>query len=582
MKRSISNKDTLKRVLTYIERYRVILILSMLFSLISVGLTLYVPVLVGQAIDRMSGAPAEGLKLVFPFLVRIGVAVALTALLQWLMSLIYNRITYLVTRDIRNDAMDKLQILPLSYLDAHLHGQIVNSIIADVDQFADGLLMGVTQLFAGVATILGTILFMVSLHPLIALVVIFLTPLSLFIAKFIAGRTYRMFLLQSKTRGEQTAFIQEYMDNQKVVKAFSREEDAIKDFDEINDRLAECSLQATFFSSLTNPCTRFVNSVVYAVVGIVGAFTCVRGGITVGNLTSFLSYANQYTKPFNDISGVVTEIQNAIACASRVFALIDETPQVPDKENAESPAEVKGAVDINSVFFSYVEDKKLIEDFNLHVQPGQKVAIVGPTGCGKTTMINLLMRFYDPQSGSIRLDGMDIREMTRHDLRRNMGMVLQETWLKRGSIRDNIAMGRPDASLEEVIQAAKEAHAHSFIRRLPNGYDTLIGEDGGSLSQGQKQLICIARLMLSKPPILILDEATSSIDTRTELKIQAAFDQLMQGKTSFIVAHRLSTIKSADIILVMKDGHIVEQGNHTSLLAKNGFYANLYNSQFAM
>ncbi len=582
MKRSISNKDTLKRVLTYIERYRVILILSMLFSLISVGLTLYVPVLVGQAIDRMSGAPAEGLKLVFPFLVRIGVAVALTALLQWLMSLIYNRITYLVTRDIRNDAMDKLQILPLSYLDAHLHGQIVNSIIADVDQFADGLLMGVTQLFAGVATILGTILFMVSLHPLIALVVIFLTPLSLFIAKFIAGRTYRMFLLQSKTRGEQTAFIQEYMDNQKVVKAFSREEDAIKDFDEINDRLAECSLQATFFSSLTNPCTRFVNSVVYAVVGIVGAFTCVRGGITVGNLTSFLSYANQYTKPFNDISGVVTEIQNAIACASRVFALIDETPQVPDKENAESPAEVKGAVDINSVFFSYVEDKKLIEDFNLHVQPGQKVAIVGPTGCGKTTMINLLMRFYDPQSGSIRLDGMDIREMTRHDLRRNMGMVLQETWLKRGSIRDNIAMGRPDASLEEVIQAAKEAHAHSFIRRLPNGYDTLIGEDGGSLSQGQKQLICIARLMLSKPPILILDEATSSLDTRTELKIQAAFDQLMQGKTSFIVAHRLSTIKSADIILVMKDGHIVEQGNHTSLLAKNGFYANLYNSQFAM
>ncbi|MDO4632875.1 MAG: ABC transporter ATP-binding protein [Eubacteriales bacterium] len=578
----MSNKETVKKLLNYIGRYRLIMGLAMLFSLISVGLTLYVPILVGRTIDQMASDRGIQMANIYPYLMRIGIAVLITAALQWIMNMIYNRITYSVTRDIRNDAMEKIQILPFGYLDAHLHGKIVNTVIADVDQLADGLLMGVTQLFAGVATILGTILFMFSLHPTIALIVIVLTPLSLFVSKFIAGRTYRLFLQQSKTRGEQTALIQEALNNQKVVKAFSYEDQMLEKFEEVNERLTECSLKATFFSSLTNPCTRFVNSVVYAFVGLAGAFFAIRGGITVGGLTSFLSYANQYTKPFNDISSVITEIQNAIACASRVFSLIEEEPQVPDAEQPEELKNVAGNVDISSVYFSYTEEKKLIENFNLHVEPGQKVAIVGPTGCGKTTMINLLMRFYDPKQGTIRLDGHDISEIRRRDLRQNVGMVLQETWLKKGTIRDNIAMGKPEATDEEIIQAAKEAHAHSFIRRLPKGYDTMIGEDGGSLSQGQKQLICIARLMLRKPPILILDEATSSIDTRTELKIQSAFDRLMKGKTSFIVAHRLSTIKSADVILVMRDGHIVEQGNHETLLAENGFYANLYNSQFAM
>ncbi|MDO4522049.1 MAG: ABC transporter ATP-binding protein [Eubacteriales bacterium] len=577
----MSNRETIKRVLKYIEKHWLILGMSMLFSLISVALTLYVPILVGRAIDQMVSAQSVKIEQVVPYLIKIAAAVLITALLQWIMNVIYNRITYSVTRDIRNDAMDRLQILPFAFLDSHMHGQLVNSVIADVDQFADGLLMGVTQLFAGVATILGTILFMVSIDPLIALVVVVLTPLSLFIAKFIAGRTYEMFLLQSKTRGEQTALIQEVLDNQKVVKAFSHEEQVLEQFDEVNRRLADCSLKAIFFSSLTNPCTRFVNSVVYAGVGLTGALLAVGGGITVGGLTSFLSYANQYTKPFNDISGVITEIQNALACAGRVFQLIDEPSQVPDREDAIPVKQTAGEVDIEDVCFSYTKEKKLIENFRLHVDPGQKIAIVGPTGCGKTTMINLLMRFYDPQSGRICLDGVDIADITRHDLRENIGMVLQETWLKKGTIRDNIAMGKPDATDEEVRQAAKEAYAHGFIRRLPKGYDTVIGEDGASLSQGQKQLICIARLMLRNPPILILDEATSSIDTRTELKIQAAFDHLMKGKTSFVVAHRLSTIKSADVILVMKDGHIIEQGSHRQLLEKNGFYAELYNSQFA-
>ena len=492
-----------------------------------------------------------------------------------------NKITYQVIRDVRDEAFRKLEILPLKYIDSHAHGDIVSRIIADVDQFSDGLLMGFTQLFTGVITIIGTLLFMISINVTTTLIVVVLTPLSFFIANFIAKRTFKMSKLQSETRGEQTALIDEMIGNEKVVKAFSREEKVIEQFDEVNNRLEKASVKAIFFSSLTNPCTRFVNSLVYAGVGIVGAFLAIRGRISVGQLSSFLSYANQYTKPFNEISGVVTELQNAIACAGRIFEFIEEEPQIPDAEDAIVLKQPKGEIDIQDVAFSYTEDQKLITDLNLHVKPGQRVAIVGPTGCGKTTVINLLMRFYDVNKGSIQVDGVDIRKLTRDSLRKGYGMVLQETWLKSGTIKDNIIMGKPDATMEEVIAAAKASHAHSFIKRLPNGYDTVISEDGGSLSQGQKQLLCITRVMLCLPPILILDEATSSIDTRTEIKIQKAFATLMEGRTSFIVAHRLSTIREADIILVMKDGNIIEQGNHETLLAKGGFYANLYQSQFS-
>lgn len=580
--KSKNQSETLKKVLHYIKRYRWYLILSLVFAVITVAATLYVPVLTGDAIDYIIDKGFVDFQAVFAILIKIGVVIGVTALAQWLMNVCNNKITYEVIQDIRREAFAKIEILPLKFIDGHSHGELVSRVIADVDQFADGLLMGFSQLFTGVITILGTLLFMLNINVKITLVVVLITPVSLFVASFIAKRTYAMFHLQSSTRGEQTALINEMIENQKVVQAFSKESDVLETFDEINGRLAKASLQATFFSSLTNPCTRFVNSLVYTGVGLVGAFCAMNGMISVGQLSCFLSYANQYTKPFNEISGVVTELQNALACADRIFRLIEEEPQVPEPENAVTLEDVKGNVDLEHVYFSYQPDKKLIEDFNLKVEPGQRVAIVGPTGCGKTTIINLLMRFYDVDSGSIQVEGKDIRTVTRKSLRGSYGMVLQETWLKAGTIRENLMMGKPDATEEEMIEAAKAAHAHSFIKRLPQGYDTVIGEEGGSLSAGQKQLLCIARVMLCLPPMLILDEATSSIDTRTEMKIQNAFAKMMKGRTSFIVAHRLSTIQEADIILVMKDGKIMEQGNHEELLAKNGFYAQLYNSQFAV
>lgn len=586
-KKNTAQKGTLRKVLKYIQRHGFFMVLSILFAAITVALTLYTPILIGDAIDLIVGKGQVDFAGIAAILIKTGIIIGITALIQWLMNTINNRITYHVVRDIRNEAFRKIEILPLSYIDAHPYGDIVNRVIADADQFADGLLMGFTQLFTGIVTILGTLFFLFSISWQIAIVVVIVTPLSLFIARFIANRTYRMFRVQSETRGQQTAFIDEMIGNQKVVQAFSHEGEALEEFDRINDRLADCSLKATFYSSLTNPCTRFVNSVVYAGVALAGALICIAtaGAVnpfTIGQLSACLSYANQYTKPFNEISGVVTELQNALACASRLFELIEEEPQIPEPADAVELADVKGSVELNDVSFSYVPDRKLIEGLNLSVKPGQRIAIVGPTGCGKTTIINLLMRFYDVNSGSITVEGTDIRNATRNSLRSSYGMVLQETWLRSGTIRDNIVMGKPDATDEEIIAAAKASHAHSFIKRLPQGYDTVINEDGGSLSQGQKQLLCITRVMLCLPPMLILDEATSSIDTRTEIKIQDSFAKMMNGRTSFIVAHRLSTIREADVILVMKDGHIIEQGNHEELLAKNGFYANLYNSQFAV
>ncbi len=576
-----TSSQTVKKVIIRIKKYWVFLILSIIMATITVASSLYVPILVGNAIDYIIGPSNVNFRLIAQILAEIGVVIGITALSQWIMNICNNKITYHVTRDIRDEAIEKIEHLPLKYIDGHSYGEIVSRVIADVDQFADGLLMGFTQFFSGVMTILGTLGFMLSINVKITLVVVLITPVSFFVASFIAKRTYKMFKLQSETRGEQTALIDEMIGGQKVVSAYCHEEEAVRQFDEINDRLQKYSHNAIFFSSITNPSTRFVNSLVYAGVAVTGAISAIYGRLTVGQLSCFLSYANQYTKPFNEISGVVTELQNAIACASRVFELIEEEPEAAESSNAVNLENVDGRVDLNDVEFSYVPDKKLIEDFNLHVKKGQKIAIVGPTGCGKTTIINLLMRFYDVNSGSIDVSGVDIRELTRRSLRAGYGMVLQDTWLKSGTIRENIIMGRPDATDEEIIEAAKAAHSHGFIKRLPNGYDTVIGEDGGSLSQGQKQLLCITRVMLCHPPMLILDEATSSIDTRTEIKIQNAFNKLMEGRTSFIVAHRLSTIQSADVILVMKDGHIIEQGNHEELLAKNGFYKKLYESQFA-
>ena len=571
----------LRRVLRYIKPHMPLLVLSLVLCLISVALTLYVPILVGRAVDCIVGQGQVNFDALTPILTTIAVCVIITAAAQWVMNALHNRITYDTVRDIRRDAFAHIQNLPLSYLDAHPTGDTVSRMIADVDTFADGLLMGFTQLFSGVMTILGTLGFMLTLNAPITLVVVLITPVSLLVANFIAKRTYTMFRLQSTTRGEQTALIDEAIGEQKLVQAFGHEEETLAAFDEVNERLRDCSLKATFFSSLTNPCTRFVNSLVYAGVGLSGALAAVSGHLTIGGLSSFLSYANQYTKPFNEISGVVTELQNALACAGRIFELIDQPAQKPDPADAEVLSQPRGEVDLKDVFFSYTPDRKLIEDFTLHVKPGQRVAIVGPTGCGKTTMINLLMRFYDVDSGSILIDGHETRRLTRKNLRQNIGMVLQDTWLSAGTIRENIAMGKPDATDEEIIAAAKASHAHSFIKRLPEGYNTVISESGGQLSQGQKQLLCIARVMLCLPPMLILDEATSSIDTRTELKIQSAFARMMQGRTSFVVAHRLSTIREADVILVMRDGHIIEQGTHEELLANGCFYARLYNSQFA-
>ncbi|MDE5817845.1 MAG: ABC transporter ATP-binding protein/permease [Lachnospiraceae bacterium] len=573
----------MKRVLHYIKRSWLILFLSIAFAAVTVILTLYVPILTGNAIDRIVDKGLVDFDGLMRILFTIVVCVLVTALAQWLMNVCNNRITYQVVRDIRSEAVRKIEVLPLKYIDGHSYGDVVSRVIADVDQFSDGLLMGFTQLFTGVLTIVGTLLFMLSINWKIALVVVCITPVSLFVASFIAKKTYAMFRLQSETRGEQTALIDEMIGNQKVVQAFCHEEESMERFDEINERLKKCSLRAIFFSSITNPSTRFVNSLVYTAVGLTGALAVVKNpfGFTVGNLSSFLSYANQYTKPFNEISGVITELQNAIACAGRIFELIDEEPQIPEPEAAIVLKEPDGTVALEHVSFSYVPQKKLIDDFNLSVKKGQRVAIVGPTGCGKTTIINLLMRFYDVDGGKILVSGTDIRDITRGSLRTSYGMVLQETWLKTGTIRENIAMGKPDATMEEIIEAAKLSHAHGFIKRLPKGYDTVITEDGGSLSQGQKQLLCIARVMLCLPPMLILDEATSSIDTRTEIKIQNAFATMMKGRTSFIVAHRLSTIREADVILVMKDGSIIEQGNHEALLKQGGFYAELYNSQFA-
>ena len=574
---------TLKKVLHYMKHYIPLLVLSVILATVSVALTLYFPILTGRAIDLILAKGRVDFDGIIALAKQGVIVIAITAAAQWIMNMCNNRMTYNIVRDIRKDAFDKIEKLPFSYIDSHSHGDMVSRIIADVDTFADGLLMGFTQLFTGLATIIGTLLFMISINIKITLVVVILTPISLFVASFIAKKTYSMFQLQSKTRGEQTALIEEMIGNQKVVQAFNHEDEALEEFDEINNRLQKYSLRATFFSSLVNPSTRFVNSLVYAAVGITGALAVILkgGAFTVGNLSCFLSYANQYTKPFNEISGVVTELQNALACAARIFELIEKPAEVADDVDAYVLKEADGTVDIEDVYFSYVPDQHLIEDFNLHVKPGQRIAIVGPTGCGKTTLINLLMRFYDTNSGRIKVSGHDIMHMTRQSLRANYGMVLQETWLKKGTIRDNICMGKPDATEEEMIAAAKASHAHSFIKRLPHGYDTLISEDGGNLSQGQKQLLCITRVMLCLPPMLILDEATSSIDTRTEIRIQKAFLTMMQGRTSFIVAHRLSTIREADVILVMKDGKIIEQGNHETLLAQNGFYANLYNSQFA-
>ena len=576
-----SQSATMRRVLRYIRPYLPMLALSLVLALITVALTLYIPILVGRAVDCLLGVGAVDFDTLRTVLLTIGVCVLLTAAAQWVMNVINNRITFLTVQDIRRDAFAHIQSLPLSYLDAHPSGDTVSRMISDADTFADGLLMGFTQLFTGLVTILGTLVFMLTLSPRITLVVVLITPVSLLVANFIASRTYSMFRLQSQTRGEQTALIDEVIGEQKLVQAFGHEARSLEQFDEVNERLRACSLRAVFFSSLTNPCTRFVNSLVYAGVGLTGALSVVGGTLTIGGLSSFLSYANQYTKPFNEISGVITELQNALACAGRIFELIDEPAQVPDAPDAKTLQNVHGEVDIEHVCFSYTPERRLIEDFTLHVRPGQRVAIVGPTGCGKTTMINLLMRFYDVKSGSIAVNGLETRGVTRRSLRQNIGMVLQDTWLSSGTIRDNIAMGRPDATDEEVIAAAKASHAHSFIRRLPDGYNTVISETGGQLSQGQKQLLCIARVMLCLPPMLILDEATSSIDTRTELKVQDAFATMMKGRTSFIVAHRLSTIRSADVILVMRDGHIIEQGTHKELLDKGGFYAKLYQSQFA-
>ena len=572
----------MKRVLKYIRKYTPALVLSLLLAGLTVLLTLYIPILTGNAVDLIIGKGQVDMAGIFAIMKKIAIAMIITAVGQWIMNTCNNYITYHVIRDIRTDAFAKLEILPLKYLDAHAYGDIVSRVIADVDTFADGLLMGFTQLFTGALTILCTLGFMLVTNVPITLVVVCITPVSFLVAKFIATKTYSMFKEQSETRGEQTSLIEEMIDNQKIVNTFSRGEAVKSKFGEINGRLQKCSLKAIFFSSITNPATRFVNSLVYAGVGVFGALVAIKGGISVGRLSCFLSYANQYTKPFNEISGVVTELQNAFVCAGRIFELIDEEPQVPDAADARVLEEAQGNVDLKDVYFQYVPEKKLIQNFNLQVKPGQRVAIVGPTGCGKTTVINLLMRFYDVNSGSIKVDGTDIRDITRGSLRTNYGMVLQETWLRSGTIRDNICMGKPDATEEEIIRAAKASHAHGFIKRLPKGYDTVITEDGGSLSQGQKQLLCITRVMLCLPPMLILDEATSSIDTRTEIKIQNAFATMMEGRTSFIVAHILSTIQSADVILVMKDGNIIEQGNHETLLAKDGFYANLYNSQFAV
>ncbi|RHP84812.1 ABC transporter ATP-binding protein [Roseburia sp. AM59-24XD] len=574
-------KKTLVKVMKYIKKYRMLVVLSLIFAAVTVVTTLYLPILTGNAVDLMvkkGKVDFVGLK---PIVRTMLIVLVITGVAQWIMNICNNYITYHVVQDIRKDAMDRIQIVPLKYLDGHAAGDIVSRVIADADQFADGLLMGFTQAFTGVMTIIGTLGFMLWINGWITLVVILVTPLSFFVAGFIAKKSYSMFQLQSKARGEQTALIDEMIGNQRVVQAYGHEKRSLEQFDEINGRLEKYSLKATFFSSITNPATRFVNNLVYAGVGIVGAFFAIHGMLSVGRLSSFLSYANQYTKPFNEISGVITELQNAIACAARVFELMEAEPQEPDSPDAIELTQVKGAVELKNVSFSYVPEQKLIQNFNLSVKPGQRVAIVGPTGCGKTTVINLLMRFYDVNKGVIAVDGTDIRNMTRASLRSSIGMVLQETWLKNGTIRDNIIMGKPDATEEEIIAAAKATHAHSFIKRLPQGYDTVVREDGDNLSQGQKQLLCITRVMLCQPPMLILDEATSSIDTRTEIRIQRAFEKLMKGRTSFIVAHRLSTIKNADIILVMKDGNIIEQGNHESLLAQNGFYANLYNSQFA-
>ncbi len=574
-------KKTLVKVMKYIKKYRMLVVLSLIFAAVTVVTTLYLPILTGNAVDLMvkkGKVDFVGLK---PIVRTMLIVLVITGVAQWIMNICNNYITYHVVQDIRKDAMDRIQIVPLKYLDGHAGGDIVSRVIADADQFADGLLMGFTQAFTGVMTIIGTLGFMLWINGWITLVVILVTPLSFFVAGFIAKKSYSMFQLQSKARGEQTALIDEMIGNQRVVQAYGHEKRSLEQFDEINGRLEKYSLKATFFSSITNPATRFVNNLVYAGVGIVGAFFAIHGMLSVGRLSSFLSYANQYTKPFNEISGVITELQNAIACAARVFELMEAEPQEPDSPDAIELTQVKGAVELKNVSFSYVPEQKLIQNFNLSVKPGQRVAIVGPTGCGKTTVINLLMRFYDVNKGVIAVDGTDIRNMTRASLRSSIGMVLQETWLKDGTIRDNIIMGKPDATEEEIIAAAKATHAHSFIKRLPQGYDTVVREDGDNLSQGQKQLLCITRVMLCQPPMLILDEATSSIDTRTEIRIQRAFEKLMKGRTSFIVAHRLSTIKNADIILVMKDGNIIEQGNHESLLAQNGFYANLYNSQFA-
>lgn len=574
-------KKTLVKVMKYIKKYRMLVVLSLIFAAVTVVTTLYLPILTGNAVDLMvkkGKVDFVGLK---PIVRTMLIVLVITGVAQWIMNICNNYITYHVVQDIRKDAMDRIQIVPLKYLDGHAAGDIVSRVIADADQFADGLLMGFTQAFTGVMTIIGTLGFMLWINGWITLVVILVTPLSFFVAGFIAKKSYSMFQLQSKARGEQTALIDEMIGNQRVVQAYGHEKRSLEQFDEINGRLEKYSLKATFFSSITNPATRFVNNLVYAGVGIVGAFFAIHGMLSVGRLSSFLSYANQYTKPFNEISGVITELQNAIACAARVFELMEAEPQEPDRPDAIELTQVKGAVELKNVSFSYVPEQKLIQNFNLSVKPGQRVAIVGPTGCGKTTVINLLMRFYDVNKGVIAVDGTDIRNMTRASLRSSIGMVLQETWLKNGTIRDNIIMGKPDATEEEIIAAAKATHAHSFIKRLPQGYDTVVREDGDNLSQGQKQLLCITRVMLCQPPMLILDEATSSIDTRTEIRIQRAFEKLMKGRTSFIVAHRLSTIKNADIILVMKDGNIIEQGNHESLLAQNGFYANLYNSQFA-
>ena len=575
-----NRKDTLLKVWGYIKKYRKLVVLSIVFAGIVVALTLYLPILVGEAIDYIIEPGKVNFTVIREILVKTVIIAILTAILQWIMNTVNNKITYQVIADIRKDVFERLQILPLKYMDGHPVGDVVSRVVADADQFADGLLMGFSQLFTGVVTILGTLLFMLSIHPGITMVVVFLTPISLLVANYIAKNTFSLFKEQSVTRGEQTAYIDEMIGNQKIVQAFSRDDISLEVFDETNERLEKCSLKAIFFSSLTNPCTRFVNSLVYAGVALSGAIVAVSsGGISIGGLSCFLSYAKQYTKPFNEISGVITELQNAIACAGRIFELLEETPQIPEPEDVIQMGEAEGNIRFTEVSFSYVPEQKLIQNLNLVVKPGQKIAIVGPTGCGKTTLINLLMRFYDVTKGTIRVDGNDIRDITRKSLRKNYGMVLQETWLKEGTVFENIAMGKQDATMEEVIQAAKEAHAHSFIKRLPNGYHTYLTEEGGSLSQGQKQLICIARIMLLLPPMLILDEATSSIDTRTEMKIQEAFGKLMEGRVSFIVAHRLSTIRDADVILVMKDGNIIEQGNHDALLAKKGFYYELYHSQ---